>query len=49
MACFMVPATEAIVTTVMTKVVEKKEKKAMEKDPQQIFAGESTLGSFPTK
>ena len=29
MACFMVPATEAIVTTVMTKVVEKKEKKAM--------------------
>ena len=49
MACFMVPATEAIVTTVMTKVVEKKEKKAMEKDPQQIFAGESTHVSFSHK
>ena len=49
MACFMVPATEAIVTTVMTKVVEKKEKKAMEKDPQQIFAGESTHVSFSRK
>ena len=49
MACFMVPATEAIVTTVMTKVVEKKEKKAMEKEPQQIFAGESAHVSFSHK
>ena len=49
MACFMVPATEAIVTTVMTKVVEKKEKKTMEKDPQQIFVGESTHVSFSHK
>ena len=27
MGCFIVPATEAVVTTVVTKVVEKKEKK----------------------
>ena len=27
MGCFIVPATEAVVTTVITKVVEKKEKK----------------------
>ena len=26
MGCFIVPATEAVVTTVITKVVEKKEK-----------------------
>ena len=28
MACFLVPATEAVVTTIATKVVESKEKKA---------------------
>lgn len=27
MACFIVPGTEAIVTTAITKIVEKKEKK----------------------
>ena len=27
MGCFIVPATEAVVTTVVTKVVERKEKK----------------------
>ena len=32
MACFIVPATEAIVTTVATKVVEKKEKENNEID-----------------
>lgn len=31
MACFLVPAAEALVSTVVTKVVEKKEKKAEEK------------------
>lgn len=30
MACFIVPATEAIITTVATKVVESKEKKAVD-------------------
>lgn len=31
MACFLVPAAEALVSTVVTKIVEKKEKKAEEK------------------
>ena len=33
MACFLVPAGEAIVTTVIQKVVEKKEKKSGEEKP----------------
>lgn len=35
MACFVVPATEAIITTVIQKVVEKKEKETGKKDVQQ--------------
>lgn len=31
MGCFVVPAAEAVVTTVVTKVVEKKEREALEK------------------
>ena len=30
MACFIVPATEAVVTTVATKIIEKREEKAVE-------------------
>lgn len=32
MACFIVPGTEAIVSTVITKVIEKKEQKQLESD-----------------
>ena len=35
MACFVVPATEAIITTVIQKVMEKKEKETGKKDVQQ--------------
>ena len=35
MACFVVPATEAIITTVIQKVMEKKEKETGRKDVQQ--------------
>ena len=30
MACFIVPATEAVATTIVTKVMEKREKKQLE-------------------
>ena len=36
MACFIVPGTEAIVTTAITKIVEKKEKK--ERESKHLFA-----------
>lgn len=39
MACFTVPVAEAIVTTILTKVVKSKEKKAEE---QRISLGEQT-------
>ena len=32
MACFVVPATEAIVTTIATKIIEKKEQENLKKD-----------------
>ena len=35
MACFVVPATEAIITTVIQKVMEKKEKETGKKDVRQ--------------
>lgn len=35
MACFIVPATEAIVTTIVQKVMEKKEKETGKTDAQQ--------------
>lgn len=35
MACFVVPATEAIITTVIQKVMEKKEKETGKKEVQQ--------------
>lgn len=35
MACFIVPATEAIVTTIVQKVMEKKEKETGKTDVQQ--------------
>jgi len=39
MACFTVPVAEAIVTTVITKVVKNKEKKA---EQERISLGEMT-------
>ena len=38
MACFLVPATEAVVATIATKVIEKKEKNAL-----TVSAGKKTL------
>ena len=35
MACFIVPATEAVVTTIMTKMIEKKENEKMAEDLKQ--------------
>lgn len=44
MACFLVPATEAVVSTVVTKVVETKEEKAADTSGQQeIVPGEEKL------
>ncbi|MBR1770560.1 MAG: hypothetical protein IJ747_00855 [Lachnospiraceae bacterium] len=35
MACFLVPTTEAIVTTIATKIIEKKEKEAVSTELEQ--------------
>lgn len=41
MACFLVPVGEAVVTTVVQKVVERKEKKAVERGEGEVGAGGS--------
>jgi enoyl-[acyl-carrier-protein] reductase (NADH) len=47
MACFLVPLTEAVVTTVAEKVVEKKEKKAIKlQDNNQVTQKEEKGFSF---
>lgn len=50
MACFLVPAAEAIVSTVATQIVKSKEKKAAA-DPShsEVIIGESSKISFSTK
>lgn len=40
MACFIVPTTEAIVSTIITKVVESKEKKELATDLSKVDAAE---------
>jgi len=39
MACFLVPVGEAVVTTVVQKVVEKREKKAVEQGEKKVSGG----------
>ncbi len=39
MACFLVPVGEAVVTTVVQKVVEKREKKAVEQGDKKVSGG----------
>lgn len=39
MACFLVPVGEAVVTTVVQKVVEKREKKAVERGEKKVSGG----------
>jgi hypothetical protein len=47
MACFLVPLTEAIVTTVAQKVIEKKEKKSVKhQDNANELAENNTKNSF---
>lgn len=50
MACFLVPAAEAIVSTVATQIIKSKEKKAAA-DPShaEVIIGESSKISFSTK
>lgn len=38
MACFVVPATEAIVTTAVTKVIEKNEKVNLSEETKELFS-----------
>ena len=40
MACFIVPVTEAVVTTIAGKVLESKKKEVQEADAQQSTIGE---------
>lgn len=50
MACFVVPVTEAVVTTIAAKVIEKKENKAEAEARQNgIIAAESTKERFSAK
>ena len=46
MACFIVPGTEAIVTTAITKIVEKKEKKEICSCGQSSTASIKDRGLF---
>jgi hypothetical protein len=50
MACFIVPGTEAVVTTIVTKVIENKEKKeAAEKLEQGVSVAEFNKEHFSSK
>lgn len=50
MACFIVPGTEAVVTTIVTKVVEKKEQKAQEEAlANGVEVSELNKENFSTK
>ena len=50
MACFLVPAAEAIVSTVATQIIKSKEKKAAaDSSHAEVIIGESSKISFSTK
>jgi hypothetical protein len=50
MACFIVPGTEAVVTTIVTKIIEKKEKKTdAEKLAQGVSVAEFNKEHFSSK
>ena len=49
MACFLVPATEAVVTTIVTKAIEKKEKQSTEVRKEDIHVGDSAKVSLSRK